>query len=367
MRGVRVICAVTNDLNQDQRMHRICSTLSKKKFLVTLIGREKPTSRAIPRFRFKTDRLVCRKNKGILFYIEYNYRLYKYLQKANYDIVNANDLDTIIACRLSSWSKKKKFIFDAHEIFTLVPELRYRPIRRWMWTRIANTFLRNSKYNYTVNHSLKSELEKKYNLDFLVIPNYPKYNERLKSRSKHEPVRLLYQGVLNKGRGLKPLILAISKLDNCVLYIAGSGIMYKELKSLVTKLKISDRVKLFGFLKPKRLKELTDICDIGVNLLDPKSKSYYYSSANKFFDYIASGLPSINMNFPEYQKINSKYNVALLVDSLDVNSIQQAIASLVENELQYSTLAHNCIEAHTDLNWKSQEKKLIEIYKKTIN
>lgn len=367
MKRARIICAVTNDLNQDQRMHRICSSLAKRKYLVTLIGREKPDSRAIPRYRFKTDRLLCRWSKGIRFYVEYNYKLFKYLQKSDYDVVNANDLDTIIACRLSAWIKKKEFVFDAHEIFSLVPELRFRPLRRMIWKGIALMFLKDSKTNYTVNESLKKELEKNYKIEFSVVPNYPKKNIEIKSRTPHTPIRLLYQGMLNKGRGLRPLITAVSNMENCVLYIAGSGVMYDELSRLIDKLDVADRVKLFGFLQPNRLKELTNICDIGINLLDPNSKSYYFSSANKFFDYIASGLPSINMNFPEYKNINDQYDVGLLIDTLNEKEIQQSIELLTQDTQLYNRLSENCLEAHNQLNWQTQEPNVVELYKSVLD
>ena len=42
----KIYCTVTNDLNQDQRMHRICSSMTQMGFDVTLVGRTK--SNALP-------------------------------------------------------------------------------------------------------------------------------------------------------------------------------------------------------------------------------------------------------------------------------------------------------------------------------
>ena len=36
----------------------------------------------------------------------------------------------------------------------------------------------------------------------------------------------------------------------------------------------------------------------------------YLALPNKFFDYMHAGLPQIAMNYPEYQKINSQFEVA---------------------------------------------------------
>lgn len=361
MASKRVICAVTNDLNQDQRLHRICNTLSKRKYLVTLVGREKYTSRKLPKFRFRTIRLQCRNHFGFLFYIEYNYRLFRYLQKSDYDIVNGNDLDTIIACRLSAWLKKKKFIFDGHEIFSHVPELKNKPIRKYIWKAIGQLFLRNSSYNYTVNESLNELLSSEYKIPFTSIYNYPLKNNAIQAKQKHSPVRLLYQGVLNEGRGLLEIIDAVKHMSECILYIAGAGVYTDLIKNKIESKNI-ENVKVFGFLNPKKLKELTAICDIGLNVLDKESKSYYYSSANKYFDYIAAGIPSISMNFPEYRKVNDEYNVSILIDRLSTEDIRTAILTLINNDELYTTLCNNCIIAHRDLSWNNEEAKLLEIY-----
>ena len=75
----RLILAVTNDLTYDQRMQRICSTLAAAGYDVTMVGRRLSHSRPLAQRGFRQKRLRCLINKGVLFYAEYNIRLFFYL------------------------------------------------------------------------------------------------------------------------------------------------------------------------------------------------------------------------------------------------------------------------------------------------
>jgi glycosyltransferase involved in cell wall biosynthesis len=96
--------------------------------------------------------------------------------------------------------------------------------------------------------------------------------------------------------------------------------------------------------------------------LENKGLSYYYSLANKFFDYLHAGIPQICINFPEYKRINEVYEVAMLLDDLNTSTIQLAIEELISDPAFYAQLKQNCIPCAKDLNWENEEKKLVAIY-----
>src|SRR5690242_5506869 len=94
----RLIFTVTNDLNYDQRMIRICNSLAKAGHKVLLIGRKKKDSVHLQSQSFKQKRLHCLFQKGKWFYAEYNIRLFIYLLFKKADLICAIDLDTILPC-----------------------------------------------------------------------------------------------------------------------------------------------------------------------------------------------------------------------------------------------------------------------------
>ena len=100
----RLSFLVTNDLNFDQRMQRICSTLSEAGFDVELIGRRRKNSLPLTQKSFVQKRLFCFFERSFLFYAEYNLRLFFYLLFRRTDLICAIDLDTILpAYYISKW------------------------------------------------------------------------------------------------------------------------------------------------------------------------------------------------------------------------------------------------------------------------
>ena len=367
MHKKRIIFTVTNDLSYDQRMIRICTTLSDV-YEVLLIGRQRPKSILLETRSFQQKRLSCFFQKGKLFYLEYNIRLFVFLLFTKCDGISAVDLDTILPVFLISKIRTKICFFDAHEYFTEVPEVVDRPLTKFIWGTLADFCIPRIAHCYTVCESLADIFTKEYHQKFEVIRNVPFLQtlEKEPSTIVNKRKILLYQGVLNEGRGIEALIEAVKSLEEVELWLAGEGDLSNELRQLVGE-DYKDKIKFLGYQTPDELKKITAQADIGFNLLENKGKSYYYSLANKFFDYIQAGIPSINMNFPEYQKINDKYSVAVLIDDLKQEKIIQAIDSLCKNESLYQTLKQNCLIAKQELNWERETEKLVRIYSKAFS
>ena len=119
--------------------------------------------------------------------------------------------------------------------------------------------------------------------------------------------------------------------ENVDLIIYGTGDLDAEIQSLIRELNLSERVLFKGWIDPNDIPTLLGKAHVGVNLLDPSSQSYYFSLANKYFDYIHAGLPILTMDFPEYQRLNSEHQTSILISSLKEDAITEAILELKNN------------------------------------
>ncbi len=350
-------CTVTNDLNQDQRMHRICNTLTDFGYEILLIGRAKLDSEQLLNLPFSQKRISCFFQKGAFFYAEYNVRLWWYLLTHHQDIIYSVDTDTILPCTLVNLIKSKKMIFDAHEYFTEVPELKDKPMIKKIWDFIENNCIPHANLAITVNESLATLFSQKFKIPFYSIYNVPLYEPKEQSTVQANQY-ILYQGVLNKGRGLEEMIDAMQHISVVTLVIAGEGDLSRELRRRTESLHLSNKIIFKGWQSPAALKKLTSGALLGLNLLDGNSENYYYSLANKFFDYMHAGVPSINMKFPEYERIINEFDVGYMLSNLSPSHLADQINQLVNDTGALDYKRKECAKAMQKYQWQNETVKL---------
>jgi len=358
----RIILSVINDLVGDQRIHRIASTLQEASFDVEVIGRRLPDSLAIQKRSYKTHRMRLMFHKGKMFYLEYNIRLFCLLLFRKVDILNSNDLDTLLPNFLIATIRRRKLVYDSHEYFTEVPELIDRPKTRGLWLALEKWIFPRLQIVYTVNESLANIYTQKYNIPVSFIRNVPTYREAGSSQTKK---RLIYQGALNLGRGIELMIDAMEFLEEYELWIVGRGDIENALKSRAEPLIAQGRKILFtGFVRLEDLPTLTDQAGIGLSLEEDLGLNYRYASPNKVFDYLQAGLVVLVSDLPEMTKLIKTYQPGEVLKKGERTPQELAlkIRSISEHN-RYQRYQKNACLAARELNWENEKGKLLTIYK----
>ena len=350
---MKIVCTVTNDLSHDQRMHRICTTLAAAGHSVTLVGRWLPDSPPLPDRPYRQHRIRCRYRRGKRFYLEYNWRLWRTLRGWDFDYLNSVDLDTLPAGYLLD---RPHWVYDAHEWFSETPEVVGRPLVRRAWQLLGRWLVPKTTARYTVAEILSEKLSDEYGCSFGVVRSLP-VRRPVPDRPPPAEKILLYQGMLNPGRGLDVAVAALAGLPDCRLWLVGSGPEEAGLRELADRLGVGDRVTFHGFQPPDRLPAYTRAAWLGLNLLDAVSPSYYYSLANKSLDYVQDGLPSVQMDFPEYRAINDRHDCYLILHKLAPAPLARLIESV--DETRYGELRRNCARAAEVLCWEREGERLL--------
>lgn len=354
---------VTNDLSYDQRMIRICTSLSLAGYKVKLVGRKIKNSIPLIQQPFHQIRINCLFNKGKLFYAEYNLRLFFFLFFKKMDCICAIDLDTILPCLLISKLKKVKRVYDAHELFCEMKEIVTRPAIYKAWKKIERYSVPKFESGYTVNQPIADEFKKLYGLNYEVIRSIA-LKRSLPIPEKKEKY-ILYQGAVNEGRSFETLIPAMIDV-NARLIICGDGNFFQEANQLVKQNNLEEKVIFKGKIEPEKLKELTLQTYIGITLFDAEGLSNYYSLANRFFDYMQAGVPQLCVDYPVYREINNQYQIGVLTDDLTSANLAMQLNKLLYDEVLYKQLQQNCLLAREVFNWQNEEKKLISFYKNIL-
>jgi glycosyltransferase involved in cell wall biosynthesis len=353
---------VINDLTYDQRMQRICSSLTNAGYKVTLIGRQLPGSLPLRQQPFQQKRLTCFFSKGRLMYIEFNLRLLFYLLLISTDCYCAIDLDTILPNYVASAVRKKKRVYDAHELFTELKEIVTRPAIHKIWLQVERFALPRYQHGYTVNEFIANEFLTKYGVHYSVVRNLPLLTAAQAPAPNADPF-IIYQGAVNEGRSFETLIPAM-KFVNAKLVICGNGNFFTQTKRLIKNEGVEAKVELRGMVTPDDLKAITPTAYAAVMLFEGIGLNQYQSLANRFFDYIMAGVPQVCVDYPQYKKLNDKYRIASLIADTQVETIANALNNLLNDTVYYNTIRKNCLVARTQLNWQNEEKVLLNFYEK---
>lgn len=356
---MRIIATVTNDLNYDQRMIRICSSLVKAGHEVRLVGRTRAFSKPLKKQQFEQHRMSLLFDKGKLFYIEYNLRLFWYLLWHKTDVHYAVDLDSFLPNYFVAKLKGAKILYDAHEYFPEVEEVVARPKVKHFWEWVERKAVPNVP-GYTVSYGIQEAFKNKYGRTYELIRNI----------TVLQPIQepqvckgyILYQGAVNYGRGLEELILALQYFTERNLVICGLGDIESDLKALVKDLGLQNRVEFKGYVDPLELRAITEQAWLGITFFTKAGQSNYYSLANRFFDYMHAEVPQLVVNYPEYCKVIEEYKVGVLQANLEPKAIANTLNSVLSSETEYVEMKKACKAAKQIYCWQAEEVKLFRFF-----
>lgn len=356
----KIICTVTNDLNFDQRMIRICTSLQMHGYSVTLVGRKRKSSKPLTEKKFQQKRLYCFFDKGKMFYIEYNIRLFFYLLFVSTDIYCAIDLDTILPNLWASILRRKPRVYDAHELFCEMEEIVSRPFIYKIWKSIERYAVPKFPLGYTIGECYAEEFYRMYGVNYEVIRNATVFKEKETPKLNIEKY-ILYQGAVNEGRSFETLIPAMCHVEG-KLIICGEGNFFEQAKKMVAQFQLENKIEFKGYVEPALLNTYTQNAYVGITLFTNTGKSNYLSMANRFFDYMHHAVPQLCVDFPEYRKVNEKFEIAVLVNDTRIETISTLLNQLLRDEELHDRLKQNCLAASKIYCWQEEEKKLIQFY-----
>ncbi len=383
----RVFCTVTNDLNYDQRMIRICTSLTSAGFSVTLVGRQDRGSLPLTQQPYRQHRLKMRTRRGKLFYLEYHFRLLFYLLGQKMDAVCAIDLDSILPCYFVSRLRRIPRLYDAHELFCEMQEVVSRPFIHWVWKAVERFAVPAFRHGYTVSDQIAGEFRQLYGVEYPVVRNLPVLEAaegagEATTGGEFAPIKIgkgrtmgaepvagryvLYQGAVNEGRCFETLIPAMRQVD-APLLVCGEGNFLEKARELAAQHGLQEKIIFKGAVRPEELRSITRSAWCGITLFDRCGLSNYYSLANRFFDYMHAGIPQLAMNYPAYREINNCYPIAVLIDEPGIREVADALNELLTNSGLYQALSEGCKQARLRYNWQEEEKILIRLYKQLFN
>ena len=366
----KILLAVTNDLITDYRVHRTATALQSMGFDVTLVGsifRDKSELKR-PYLIHQLDMFF---RKGRFFYLEFNIRLSLFALRGNYDVFVANGLHSLPGIGLSSILKRKPFVYDSYDLSTESAEMIGKPFSRRFWRLMESWLIRKARRVYSISDSIVSFLGSKYKINVDLVRNTPEFQPIKKYppeyRLVHEGLKvLIYQGAVNRGRGLEMVINAMKYLPDAMLFIVGEGEDEKELEKLVLKKSLYNRVIFYGRVPFEELKFLTMQADLGLSVEEDICLNYRYSLPNKLFDYIHGGIPILVSGLYEMEKIVSEREIGQIIADRSPEKLAAQIQTMLSDDQSIKRWRENAVATSKEFSWCIEKKGLIEIFREFL-
>jgi len=174
---------------------------------------------------------------------------------------------------------------------------------------------------------------------------------------------MLYQGYIQRGRGLDIALEALVGIPDWGLVICGQGPYESHLREKAIELQIEDQILWMGQLDHDTLFSVTRSCDLGLCLIEPISLSYYYALPNKLIEYVQAGLPVVGSDLPEIRRIMNEYFIGwILKEDDDLQTLMNSYDSLKNDKM----LAAGMSFAADSLNWQHEKMALLSVYSSLV-
>lgn len=268
------------------------------------------------------------------FFFKVKLKIYNNEKAPVFDLIVANDLDTVPVA--FDFFKSKKVLADLHEFTQSEFEDRFyfKYIHKDYVIYECKKYFPKLNAVTTVCNSIAEEYKKQYSVDPVVITNAAEYEDIRPSPVK-DKIKIIHHGAAIRSRKIELMIETAKLLDDRftldLMLIPNEPDYYFFLKEMIQE---SDKVRM---IEPVEYKDIVSYCnsyDIGMFILPPVNLNYKYALPNKFFEFVMSRLavltgPSIEMSY----YIN-KYELGISADSFNPSQIAEEINRLSNEQIE---------------------------------
>lgn len=304
-------------------------------------------------------------------YAEWTHRIAQWSRGRRIRVIHAHTISSLLPALWLRHVVKAPVLYDAHE---LESRQSIAPVRARLMAATERSLIRHVDAMITVSDSIADWYAANYRVERpVVVRNIP--DVRVAAARTSSPLMreacgipaghlvFLYLGALFRGRRIEQFIRVFSRLPGH-LHVVFMG--YGELEPIVREAAARwPNVHFHPAVPPEELLLHTASADIGLHGGENISLSYFLSLPNKFFEYLAAGLPVLVPGWPEMERIVSEHGCGWIVAGEDDADWMAAITSLDANSI--AAAAGRSRVAARQFSWAAEEPALLRVYETLLN
>jgi hypothetical protein len=290
---------------------------------------------------------------------DYSY-LIRELKERNFDVIIANDIDTLpLAFKIK---KDGKVVFDAHEYAPRHFENKkmWRLFFQPFYVYLCKKYIPQVDGMLTVGKGLAQEYHKNFGVLPLIITNAANYHDIAPAPLSDNKIRLIHHGIANQSRRLELMIEMMNHLDerftlDMILMTSdyASGQTKAYINGLKESIKDNPRINILPGVKSSEVVRTINPYDIGVFLIPPVNFNYANTLPNKLFDFIQARLGVAIGPTPEMASIVNDYQIGVVSHDFTPQSLAAVLNKLTKKDVE--TFKQNASKAAQDLNADKNE------------
>ncbi|MEM8501310.1 MAG: glycosyltransferase family 4 protein [Pseudomonadota bacterium] len=281
--------------------------------------------------------------KRSLLFLQFAWRSIGIARKTDYDVLFATT--TPLTAGLPGIFMRllkpgKPFVFEVRDLWPELPKAMgviSNPVVLWAMGLLETISYKTAHHCIALSPGIQQGiLKKKPKAAVSMIPNGCDLEFfSATERGRNNKLKAVFTGAHGQANGLDAVLNAAAELkrrndQSIELHFIGDGKLKPELVSRAKREQLDNCV----FLDPVPKKELRDQLaeyDVGLMILANVSAFYYGTSPNKFFDYLACGLPVLN-NYPGWlSQLISENDCGIAIAPDDAKLFADALQELASD------------------------------------
>ncbi len=259
------------------------------------------------------------------------------LRHYDFDLVFANDLQTLPLALQTAQDHRCKVLYDAHEYTPQEGEDSPEWVAKYKdyYTFLCTKYLPKVAKMFTVCEGLAKEYAKNFNVKPLVLSNATTFYD-LAPQEIGDTIRIIHHGIAGEARRLDLLVelmdylpenftLDLMLMNNAPTYI-------EKLKQMAAH---NNRIRFIPTVPTQEIPLRTNNYDIGIFILPFTNLNYTYALPNKFFEFIQARLMIAIGASPEMQRITEEYDLGVVAPDFNPKSLATLLTGLDKEKIMY--------------------------------